>query len=67
VPSAHPTIAGTETIVRYTAITCVGVKPSALSTPMCRNPATTAPLTTFATMRIATARPSTPNATRNVT
>jgi hypothetical protein len=44
-----------------------GVNPGALSTPMCRIPATTAPLTTLATIRIATSRPRQPKTTRNGT
>jgi hypothetical protein len=67
VPSTQPAIAGIEIIARYTASTWVGVNPSALSTPMCRNPATTAPLTTFATISTATARPIQPNTIRNGT
>ncbi len=34
---------------------------------MCRNPATTAPLTTLATIRIATAKPRIPNTSSNGT
>ena len=65
--AAHPMIAGMEIIVRYTAMTCVGVNPSAFSTPMCLKPETTAPLTTLATIRTATASPSQPNTIRNGT
>ncbi len=60
VPAAEPATAGTAIIVKYTATTWFGVKPRALSMPMCRYPETTAPLTTFPTIRAETSRPRTP-------
>src|SRR5580658_9676254 len=64
-PATHPARAGRPTRLRYATTTCAGVRPMLFSTPIRWYPATTAPLTTLATMSTAMARPISANATTN--
>ncbi len=64
-PAMHPARAGRPTRLRYATTTCAGVRPMLFSTPIRWYPATTAPLTTLATMSTAMARPISANATTN--
>src|ERR1700685_3303835 len=64
-PATHPARAGRPTRLRYATMTCAGVRPMLFSTPIRWYPATTAPLTTLATMSTAMARPISANATTN--
>src|ERR1700720_4333046 len=66
-PSTQPPSAGTATWITYEATTCPGENPMDFSTPIRRVPATTAPLTTLATISADMASPSTPKATMNGT
>ena len=66
-PSTQPTSAGTATWITYDATTCPGENPMDFSTPIRRVPATTAPLTTLATIRTDMTSPITPKATMNGT
>ena len=66
-PSTQPRKAGTATWITYEATTCPGENPMDFSTPIRRVPATTAPLTTLATISTDSSSPITPNATMNGT
>src|SRR5262252_6475651 len=66
-PSTQPRNAGTATWIRYDATACPGENPIDFSTPIRRVPATTAPLTTLATISADMTSPMIPNATRNGT
>ncbi len=66
-PSTQPASAGTATWITYEATTCPGENPMDFSTPIRRVPATTAPLTTLATISTDMTSPITPNATMNGT
>src|SRR6516165_10712317 len=66
-PITQPRNAGTATWITYEATTCPGENPMDFSTPIRRVPATTAPLTTLATISTDMTSPITANATRNGT
>src|SRR5215468_2080832 len=66
-PATQPSNAGTATWMTYEATTWPGVKPIDFSTPIRRVPATTAPLTTLATISTDITSPISPNATMNGT
>ena len=66
-PVRAPAVAGIATWSRYAATTWAGEKPMDFSTPIRRVPATTAPLTTLATISTAITSPIRPNATMNGT
>ena len=66
-PITQPANAGTATWITYEATTCPGENPMDFSTPIRRVPATTAPLTTLATISADMTSPITPNATMNGT
>src|SRR5215469_12392064 len=66
-PATQPRNAGTATWMTYEATTWLGEKPMDFSTPIRRVPATTAPLTTLATISTDMTSPMIPNATRNGT
>src|SRR6516225_8991938 len=66
-PARQPASAGTATRMMYVATTWPGENPRDFSTPIRRVPATTAPLTTLATMSTDMTSPMIPNATRNGT
>src|SRR5215470_4348073 len=66
-PATAPAAAGMATWSTYATTTCAGEKPTDLSTPIRRVPATTAPLTTLATISTAITSPIRPNATMNGT
>src|SRR5262249_61664344 len=66
-PITQPRNAGTATWITYEATPCPGENPMDFSTPIRRVPATTAPLTTLATISTDMTSPSTPNATMNGT
>src|SRR6516225_2420848 len=66
-PARQPASAGTATRMMYVATTWPGENPRDFSTPIRRVPATTAPLTTLATISTDMTSPITPNVTRNGT
>src|SRR5438105_7770575 len=66
-PARQPTAAGMATCSTYAVTTWAGENPTDFSTPIRRVPATTAPLTTLATISTAITSPITPNATMNGT
>ncbi len=66
-PITQPPNAGPATWITYDATTCPGENPMDFSTPIRRVPATTAPLTTLATISADMTSPSTPKATMNGT
>src|SRR5215468_12402325 len=66
-PMTQPRNAGTATWITYEATTCPGENPMDFSTPIRRVPATTAPLTTLATISTDITSPISPNATMNGT
>src|SRR6516165_10307899 len=66
-PATQPRNAGTATWMTYEATTWPGEKPMDFSTPIRRVPATTAPLTTLATISTDITSPISPNATMNGT
>src|SRR3984893_9427458 len=66
-PATQPRKAGTATWMTYEATTCAGENPMDFNTPIRRVPATTAPLTTLATISTDITSPISPTATMNGT